>query len=89
MQEGDGGDLLIDGVVGIRHPQTPPELSRISIEHQHPLAVVLEHLPKPVFEQISLFEVASMADEIHAAALSPRPRRPSRLDQHDAPCGLR
>ena len=43
-QQGDGSDLLIDGVVGIGHPQSPPNLGRIPIKVQHPMAVGLQHL---------------------------------------------
>lgn len=52
MQQGDGGDLLVDGVVGIGHPQSPPDLGRIAIEIQ----------------QLGLRVITPVADQLHDAA---------------------
>ncbi len=44
VQQGDGSDLLINGVVVIGHPQSPPNLGRIAIKVEHPIAVSLQYL---------------------------------------------
>ena len=44
VQQGDGSDLLINGVVVIGHPQSPPNLGCIAIKVEHPIAVGLQYL---------------------------------------------
>jgi len=44
VQQCNGRNLLVDGVVGIRHPEPPPDLRRFSIEAQHPISILREHL---------------------------------------------
>jgi len=44
VQQGDGSDLLVNSVVRIGHPQSPPNLGRIAIKVQHPIAVGLQYL---------------------------------------------
>jgi hypothetical protein len=54
MQKSDGSDLLVDGAVGIGHPQSPPNLGCIAIKVQHPIAVGLPYLSQPLLQQLSL-----------------------------------
>ena len=44
VQQCNGRNLLVDGVVGIRHPEPPPDLRCFSIEAQHPISILREHL---------------------------------------------
>ena len=44
MQQGDGGDLFVDGMVWIWHPQVTPKLGCLAIEGKNPITEVLEHL---------------------------------------------
>lgn len=44
MQQGDRGDLLVDGVLRVGRAQATPELGANAIECEHPIAVVMQHL---------------------------------------------
>ena len=52
VQQCNGRNLLVDGVVGIRHP----------------ISVLLEHLSQPLFKQQGLGVIAPMADELNSTA---------------------
>ena len=68
VQQGDGGDLLVDGVVGSGHPQSPPDLGCIALEVEHPVAVGLQPISEPLLQQLGLRMAAPVADQLHAAA---------------------
>lgn len=66
MQHRDGSDLFINGVLGIRYTQTAPDLSSIAIQCQYPIAVIVQHLIKPLFKHSSLLTITTMANQLHA-----------------------
>ena len=44
MQQRNGSDLLVDAMMRIPHPQTPPHLGSITIKTEHTVAIVDQHL---------------------------------------------
>ena len=68
MQQCDCRDLLVERMLGMRHPQPPPELSGLRVQHQDPIAVGLQEHSQPLLQCIGLSRIASAADQIHATA---------------------
>ena len=58
----DCGDLFIDCMVWILHPQVTPKLGGIAIEGKNPIREVLEHLLEPLFQQNGLRQITTMAN---------------------------
>src|SRR5271166_6060451 len=61
-------DLLVERMVGIGDPETPPDLCGVRVEGENAVAPNCSTtLPKPRLETLRLIGVAATADELHPA----------------------
>ena len=63
----DGGDLFIDGVLGVWYAQAAPDLGLFPTELQHLLAEVGEQILQPCFQPPHLGQVATVAQQLDTA----------------------
>ena len=68
MQQRDSSDLLVNGILRMKNPETPPHLGSISIEIKNPVSKVLQHLSKPGLQQTGLRLIAPMPNQINTAS---------------------
>ena len=60
MQERNRGDLLVDPMLRIRHPQPPPHLGGIAIQAEHTIAEIEQHLLQSLLQELSLLLITLM-----------------------------
>ena len=68
MQHRDSSDLLVNGILRMGNPETPPHLGSFSIEIKNPVSKVLQHLSKPGLQQTGLRLIAPMPNQINTAS---------------------
>jgi len=66
MNERRGRNLLVERILGIRHPQPSPDVCRLLVEGQNRLGVGRRHLFEPTFEALRLRVISSMSDTLNA-----------------------
>src|SRR5271165_4342448 len=67
VDQGDGSDLLVERVIGIRDSKPSPDLRRVGAEGQDALGEPIDDVFQPPRETFRLMEVAASANELDAA----------------------
>ena len=68
IDQGDGGNLLVQGVFRVRDPQPAPDLGDLGVEAQDVVPVIPQDFVQPDLQDPRLGPVAPMPDQLDAPA---------------------
>src|ERR1700722_1569586 len=81
MNERRGCNLLVERILRIWYPQSPPDVCRLLVEGQNRLGIDRRHLFEPAAETLCLRVIPSMPDALHTLPqLSDRDDRQIKID---------